>query len=324
VYDNVFWNRTQKDALHLAIRAVGWNLGTVREIGGAPVDVLKLVDKFAREGKITADDVGHKIPYVLAMTMTTATIGATLNYLFTGQGPQELKDYFFPRTGGITTHGTPQRLSLPSYAKDIYEYSQRPGTTIANKLNPIFSTTADIWKNEDYFGNPISEPEASGATQAGQRAAFAARQATPFSIQGSRMIAGSEKPGLAGAVKRVLPFVGVAPAPGYVTSPDQLERRERFEAEDKYSRELKYKLTRATASRDQAAIQELKEQYVASRRRAMELKVQTQQDKAKAAAARHKSSISMRQQGYPATAALLASLPLEPDAKAREYFRGQV
>lgn len=321
VYDNVFWNRTFKDANHLAVRAVGWNLGTIREIGGAPIDALKAVDKLAREGKITADDIGHKIPYVVAMTMTTAMLGATINYMFTGQGPQELKDYFFPRTGGMTSHGTPQRLSLPSYVKDVYEYSQRPGTTIANKLNPIFSVLSDIWRNEDYFGNPISEPEASGLTQFGQRAAFAAREATPFSIQGRSHIEGSDTEGVSGAIKRTLPFIGVTPAPGYVTSPDQLERRERYEAEDKYSRELRYKLNRAMATHDQDAIKSLTDQYTQSRRRVKELQVELQKDKAKSAAARRQNVISMRQQGFPATAGLVASLPLEPDRAAREYFR---
>jgi len=121
----------------------------------------------------------------------------------------------------------------------------------------------------------------------------------------------------------VLPFVGVTPAPGYVTSPDQLARRERYEAEDKYSRELKYKLNRAVASHDAEAVKSLTEQYVQARRRVMELKVETQKDKAKAAAARKQHATSMRQQGFPAMAALIGSLPLEPDAKAREYFRSQ-
>lgn len=321
VYDNVFWNRTFKDANHLAVRAVGWNLGTIREIGGAPIDAIAAIDKLARTGKLSADDIGHKIPYVLAMTMTTAALGATINYMFTGEGPQELKDYFFPRTGGTTNRGTPQRVSLPSYVKDVYEYSQHPSTTVANKLNPIFSVLSDLWRNQDYFGNPISEPEASPLAQAGQRAAYAAREATPFSIQGTRQIAGSEAPGVVGALKRALPFVGVAPAPGYVTSPDQIARRERYEAEDKYSRELKYRLGKAMASHDADAVKSLTEQYVQSRRRVKELQMQMNVDKAKAAAARRQHATSMRQQGFPHTANLLASLPLEPDQAARDYFR---
>jgi len=34
VYDNLLWNRTLRDSSHLAIRAVGWTLGTIRELGG--------------------------------------------------------------------------------------------------------------------------------------------------------------------------------------------------------------------------------------------------------------------------------------------------
>jgi hypothetical protein len=194
---------------------------------------------------------------------------------------------------------------------------------MANKLNPIFSVMADIWRNEDYFGNPISEPEASTLTQVGQRAAYAAREATPFSIQGSKQIAGSEQPGALGTVKRVAPFIGVTPAPGYVTSPDQIARRDRYEAEQKYQRELKYKLNKAVGERNQEAIKSLTEQYVQSSRRVKELKMETDKDKAQAAKARRQHVISMRQQGYPATAGLLAALPLEPDRAAREYFRSQ-
>ena len=48
VYDNLFWDRTFKEVNHMMVRAVGWNLGTVRELGGAPIDVIKLLDYMAR------------------------------------------------------------------------------------------------------------------------------------------------------------------------------------------------------------------------------------------------------------------------------------
>ena len=34
VYDNQFWDRTAKDLAMLTVRSVGWNLGTLREVGG--------------------------------------------------------------------------------------------------------------------------------------------------------------------------------------------------------------------------------------------------------------------------------------------------
>ena len=36
--------------------------------------------------------------YEIALPIVTGYIGAIVNYGYTGHGPQELKDYFFPRT----------------------------------------------------------------------------------------------------------------------------------------------------------------------------------------------------------------------------------
>lgn len=323
VYDNLFLNRTFKDILHFGIRAVGWNVGTVREIAGAPIDAMKAIDKAIRTGRITADDLGHKIPYVLAMTMTTAFYGAILNYLFTGEGPKEGKDYFFPRTGGETNYGTPQRISLPAYTKDVYEYSQRPGHTILNKLNPIFNVVGEMWQNEDFFGNPITDPDAGFWKSLGQRAQFVGKEATPFSLQGAQQLAGSEKPGLVGTVKRFGPYVGLSPAPGYVTSPDQMERRERSEREKKYASHLKYLMNKAVAKGDKEEIDRLRKEYVDAATNVKKTQVEVDKDKARSAVSRRKAATSMRQQGFPATANLVASLPLEPDAAARQYFREQ-
>jgi hypothetical protein len=321
VYDNLFWNRTLKDTLHLGIRAVGWNLGTIREIGGAPADLVKAINQKITTGEFKASDLGHRIPYVLAMTATTALYAALYQYMATGQGPQELKDYFFPRTGGVTTYGTPQRVSLPSYVKDVYEYSQQPGTTVVNKLNPIFSLIGNLYSNQDFFGNPITDPEADYWHQKLQQLAFIGKEATPFSFQGGQQMEKSEAGGGLGAtVRKVLPMVGVTPAPGYITSPEQIARRNRLEQDKKYTQEIRYKMTAASRSGDRAKAKELVTQYAQAIKRMNATKAQVEQDRAKAAAARRKAAITMRQAGFPATANLVASLPLDPDTLARQYF----
>lgn len=321
VYDNVFWNRTLKDSLHLMIRAVGWNLGTVREIGGAPIDLIKAIDKKVRTGEFSAKDLGHRIPYVLAMTATTALYASMYQYLATGQGPQELKDYFFPRTGGTTNYGTPQRVSLPSYVKDVYEYSQRPGTTVVNKLNPVFSLIGSLYSNQDFFGNPITDPEAGYWHQKLQQLEYVGKEATPFSFQGRQQMQQTDQGGGLGAsVKKVLPMVGVTPAPGYITSGEQLERRQRLEDDQKYTKELKYRMRKAAEGGDKEKAAELAKEYAAAMKRMSQTKALVEQDRAKAAVARRKTATSMRQSGLPATASLVESLPLEPDAQARRYF----
>lgn len=321
VYDNLFWNRTLKDTLHLGIRAVGWNLGTIREIGGAPVDIIKAIDKRIRTGELSAADLGHRIPYVLAMTATTALYASIYQYMATGQGPQELKDYFFPRTGGVTNYGTPQRVSLPSYVKDVYEYSQRPGTTVVNKLNPIFSLLGNLYSNQDFFGNPIADPEAGYWQQKLQQLEFVGKEARPFSLQGrEQMQQSDQKPGFGASVRKSLTSVGVTPAPGYITSGEQIERRERLEQDQKYTHELMYQMRKAQQAGDKEKAREYKNEYVEAVKRMNATKAQVQQDRNKAAAARRKAATTMRQSGFPATASLVESLPLEPDAKARDYF----
>lgn len=321
VYDNLFLNRTFKDMLHFGIRAVGWNWGTWRSIGGAPIDVMKMADKLLTSGRVTADDLGHKIPYVMAMAMTTALYGAIYQYLSTGEGPQELKDYFFPRTGGTTNYGTPQRVSLPSYAKDVYEYSQRPGTTVLNKLNPIFNVIGEMWNNEDFFGNPITDPDATPWEATKQRASFLGHEAAPFSFQGRQQIAGSDQPGVGGTVRQGLPYFGITPAPGYVTSPDQMERRERYEREQKYTKDMKYKMTKAYEAKDKVTGDEYRDRYTRAIKHMKETESEVKKDRGKAAVSRRKAATTLRQQGLPATADLVSTLPLEPDSHAREYFQ---
>lgn len=316
VYDNLFWNRTFKDILHFMIRAVGWNYGTISEIAGAPVDAVKMLDK-TLQGKLKANDLGHKIPYVMAMTGTTMLFGAILNYLFTGKPPDEPKDYFFPRTGGVTRYGTPERVSLPSYAKDVFEYSQEPGQTMLNKLNPIFNIISEIWKNEDFFGNAIYDPEATDVEKTRQALQHVGREATPFSLQGAKQIHGSEQDTTEGKVKTALPFIGITPAPGRITSPDEMETARAARKEQSYAAGLKYRMKDALEHGDADKARELMEQYKAARLRARHLTVETKKDKAKGT----KAQREQKREGEKTSMNDLTLLPITDSASKREAVR---
>jgi hypothetical protein len=302
VYDNVFWNRTFKDVLHMGIRAVGWNVGTVRELGGAPIDALKVLDYMARgappedvmpdlkggnarleyeNAKHTfdriADKIGHKIPYAIALFGTAMVAGAALQYLLTGQGPTEIKDYFFPRTGRITKLGTPERVSLPSYIKDVYEYSQHPIGTVINKANPIFGIIHAIYANEDFFGDPIRDPEAGFWRQMLEGAQYAAREVLPFAVQGVKQFSDVDNPLL-----KYAPYVGVTPAPAWITSPEQMERYQQKQDEDAYLRKLKRELHRAVNGGDQVHAAEIREEMLRRRQAAKETEREIRQDKSHA------------------------------------------
>lgn len=185
-YDNLFMNRTLKDLAMVAIRSVGWNLGTVREIGGG----IKDIGKLAMTGEVT-----HRLSYLAGMTMAAGFAGALYQYLATGKGPEEGKDYFFPKTGRVRKDGSPDRISLPSYMRDVASLTNRsdegPFRIAQNlwqmgrgKMHPLLSTTAEILQNENFYGQAIYDPRDSTITKSLTLAQHLLAQFEPISIRG--------------------------------------------------------------------------------------------------------------------------------------------
>jgi hypothetical protein len=215
-YDNLFWNKTLKDALMLSVRSVGWNLGTWREIGGGVIDTTKFAKDVAKMGidkargkAIESPEFTHRMSYIIALPLTVGISGAVMQYLATGQGPQSLKDYFFPQIGGLDDKGNPERVSLPSYMKDVYHFMKKPGETITNKLHPLWALTSEILRNRDYYNTEIRHPGDSWTQQAFDIAEHIGKSLVPFAIQGYNKLDESGSP----LTKKVLPFVGITPAP---------------------------------------------------------------------------------------------------------------
>lgn len=212
IYDNLFWNRTLKDTALLATRSLGWNLGSLREIGGGVTDIPKAV--FSR-GPL-ASRVTTKIAHLVALPVVIAIHGAMLQYLLTGQAPQSIKDYYFPRTGKINPDGTPERLSLPSYMKDIYEYARQPFTTLAHKASPEVGAAIEMLNNKDYYGTEVRNPDDPLVKQLGEEFHYMEGQFVPFSERNLEQRAQTEHSSplkeLATA-KGLESFVGIVPAP---------------------------------------------------------------------------------------------------------------
>jgi hypothetical protein len=225
VYDNIFWNRALKDGLHVLVRSVGWNFGTFRELGGGVADSLRLKD-------IRQNGLSPRTGYVFGLVFLTAIAGAILQYLYTGEGPKELKDVFFPRDGGTTTAGAPSRKSLPSYMKDVYEYGHdlsgfvkygaNPTHTLQNKMHPLLSTIGQVLENEDFYGAKIRSPGDPALKQLQDEAGYLLQQFMPFSARSYQQQQQSkgEELSLAGYVFSPA-FIGITQAPGYITKSDE-------------------------------------------------------------------------------------------------------
>lgn len=202
VYDNLFWNRTLKDLSMASIRSVGWNLGTVRELGGGALDLGR-------------GSLSSKTDYLMALPITVGLLGAVTTLAYTGHGPQTLKDYFLPPTGRVDREGNVERVQLPSYLKDIVAYVRHPASTVTHKLHPELGLVADMLKNENFYGDRIRNEHDPLIQQARQVAGYIATQFVPFGIRNAQEVQrrlGTTSIGQ--TVRQGAPsFLGVTPAP---------------------------------------------------------------------------------------------------------------
>ena len=221
VYDNLFWNRAVKDLGMVSVRSLGWNLGTAREIFGGGLDLARQGARLATGERA---ELTHRMAYVMALPIVVGFTGAVIHYLSTGRQPQTLTDYFFPQTGKVGPNGRPERLSLPSYLKDLYELREHPMRTALNKIHPAITATAQFLRNEDYFGTEIHHAGDPFIRQRLDDAEFVAKQFLPFSIRNAYQRAeAAGQTGLAAPLRgRSLAgtaesMIGLVPAPRSIT-----------------------------------------------------------------------------------------------------------
>ncbi len=206
VYDNYFWDRTARDLSHILVRSVGWNLGTFRVLLGGVGDMATEGVKAAsgRRPKLT-----YRMAYLIAFPLVTAVLGAIVQKLLTGEGPSELKDYFFPKTGEKNEQGRPRRIALPTYMKDALHYASEPGKTLLNKASPLISLVSEMLHNKDFFGTEIRDSDDPIMQQLLDVLAHVGKTMEPFGV---REVQRASEQGLEGRSK-VLPFFGLVPAP---------------------------------------------------------------------------------------------------------------
>jgi ddrB-like ParB superfamily domain len=196
VYDNLFWKRTYKDVAMASIRSVGWNLGTLRELGGGASDFVKASAAVAKGKPV---DWTPRMSYTVALPMLLGTIGGVANYMMTGQAPQSLDDYFFPRDGNG------QRWMLPSYIKDVHAYATAPYKTITGKVHPLLTNLLEMISNKDWRGRPIMNADDPLIQQAKDEAMHWVNSFKPMAFKNAEQGDGIRD--------KVLPFVGITHAP---------------------------------------------------------------------------------------------------------------
>ena len=206
VYDNRFMNRVIKDLAQAGVRSVGWSGGTIYLGANAAKEGAQAAGRAIRR-KPTGLESAYNFNYMIMLVIVHGLFGAIYQYLMTGEGPQELKDLFYPRVGGLDKHGEPARVSPPTYLKDFYHYGTNPVQTVLNKLSPVNSMVAQMLANKDFYGTEIRHPDDPVFQQALETLGYLGGQMVPFSIRNLK------KDTRAGAWAKIEPFVGITPAP---------------------------------------------------------------------------------------------------------------
>jgi hypothetical protein len=209
-YDNLFYNRAMRDIALLGFRAYGWQYGKYRSLGGGIRETLQTPGRIARGGEI----VTPRMAYLAALPLVAGGIGSVMNYLNTGQAPQDWRDMLTPRTGRLDRNGNPERLSLPTYLKDLMSdwhdvpNLKKMARSFTHKLNPMFSWGYDLFNNSDFWGTKIYNDDDPLVQKAADIAKYTLRTATPFSVTGHMRLLEAHP----SVMQQVLPYFGFVPA----------------------------------------------------------------------------------------------------------------
>ena len=181
VYDNLFWKKTVRDIVQLATRSVGWNFGTIREMGGAifhdlPRETARLLS--TQE----APQLTDRMAFTFGLAFYTGLVGAVMTRAMTGQWPQTWKDYYYPRQKDGT------RMSIPGYMKDVVAYLHDPKQTLLNKMSPLVEMTSEAIQNRDFYGTEIRHKDDPAMKQLWQSSKFVVNTIMPFSMTGSKKL----------------------------------------------------------------------------------------------------------------------------------------
>lgn len=159
-----------------------------------------------------------RMSYLIALPLVTAVNGAVVQYLMTGERPKELKDYFFPRTGKKNADGSDERLSMPSYMKDVYHFAHDPKAAAQGKAGPLISAASEMLSNKDFYGRDIRNADDPIVKQMQEQAAYMVKQFTPISLREGQP--GKERT----TGEKAAQLIGITKAPAYISRTPQQEK----------------------------------------------------------------------------------------------------
>lgn len=223
-YGNLFWDRYVKDAGIGSFLSLGWQVGGIREFGGAITHPIVRGVRALTGGETEAQSVIHAAQNRAAYSIgyvATAMLGiGMMSYMLTGEMPSGM-DWIFARTGRNNPDGTPHRLTNMFYTREIpmaIKHVQEQGGNVVSGLadmlhsKMMFAPFAELLHNRDYWGNEIWSPNAPLYVKAQQYLTHLFGEQLPIAVAGAQQ---ASKTG-GQPWEMGMSFLGFGPAPAYV------------------------------------------------------------------------------------------------------------
>lgn len=259
VYKTMFWNKWIKDTAVVNLLSLGWQMGFIREYGGAIGDLKDLATK---QGDLPEKIRAAKLDRPIFVTFYTAQAlmyGGLLSWALSGEPPEEWKDYIYPKDGTTNKDGTPGRVNTMFYPREfsaIAAHVEQEGLvgglthTVINKASGIYGLVAQSLSGVDDFGAEYRDPNGAFVEKVAQTLDFVMSEMTPISVGGIKR-EGTNPRSLA------LNVTGFSKAPGYAT-------RGKAEAAirntwQKYNAKTQTPFERAAYSEDMRELRDLQE-----------------------------------------------------------------
>jgi hypothetical protein len=179
-YDNLFWHRYTKDIALLTVRSPGWNVGDLRELAGGALDTGKAAYRGLRlvgGGSGPPPKMTHRMAYIPAHWIVSATVGAILYYIWHRRYPHKLVDVMFP------PDERQHRWSPATYVRDEYNWTHDPVQTASGKVNPLLKFITEALTNKDGRGRKIRDGKHHWPRELKEFATWAAEQQLPFWLE---------------------------------------------------------------------------------------------------------------------------------------------
>lgn len=221
-YNTLFWNRTVKDLAVANTLSLGWNLGFIREYGGAVMDIGQSVTRQGSLSRKAKQGMLDRPLFVSFYTIQSLLYGGLLTWAFTGKAPEDLMDYIYPKNGNKTPSGEDERMTTMFYAREfaaISKHIEHEGAVsglshlAANKASGVIGIVNQWRTGVNWMDQEIRDPNSEWHQQLRDTLKATLLDLEPISVKSARE---SEMTGKDVA----LSVAGFSKAPRYVSQSD--------------------------------------------------------------------------------------------------------